>query len=282
MTPLSQAVRAAGRPVFASTSSWWRRALERRAVDGTALVTGRRIMVLAPHPDDETLGCGAVIARARAAGDEATVVIATDGRHSSRSPLLAPEPLARLRSAELQRACRTLGVADRDVVQLDYEDGTLGADVPRLAGDLAALLAARRPDTVFVTCLQDHHPDHRALHRALRLALAGPAPGGHRPEVLAYPIWAWTSGPWFLAAAGDRLPLVSWSLRQLLHPGWVRIPAGNHLATKRSAIQAYASQTTNLTGEPTWSYLPATTVSLFLQPAEMFLPVSGARPGRRS
>ncbi|GAA2519103.1 PIG-L deacetylase family protein [Winogradskya humida] len=280
MTGFSQAVRAVGRPVHASTSSWWRRALRHRAVDATALVTGRRIMVLAPHPDDETLGCGAVIARARAAGDQVTVVIATDGRHSSRSQVLAPEPLARVRSGELRTACRALGVAEQDVVQLGREDGTLSDCLPEVAAELAALLADRRPDTVFVTCRQDSHPDHEALHEALSLALRYPVPAQEPPQVLAYPIWAWTSGPWFLAAGRLRTRRLTWALRQLFTTGWVEIPAGDHLAAKRSAIEAYASQTTNFTGEASWSYLPADAVSLFLQPSEIFLAVGRPEPVR--
>jgi LmbE family N-acetylglucosaminyl deacetylase len=282
LTLLTQTARAVGRPVLAHTARWWRRTLLNQAVDATGLVNGRRLMVLAPHPDDETLGCGAVIARARAAGDEVVVVVVTDGRGSSPSTILGPPVLAQVRTAELRTACRILGVSDENVIQLDREDGTLSGCVPQLAGELAVLLAEQRPETVFVTCAQDTHPDHLALHQALRLALGRAAPGGagrsSAPVVLAYPVWTWMNGPWFLEADRERRPrLRAWAMRQLGTSDWVAVRCGEHLRAKTAAIEAYASQTTNLTGEPSWSYLPAESVSLFQQPAEVFLrvPVGG-------
>jgi LmbE family N-acetylglucosaminyl deacetylase len=66
---------------------------------------------------------------------------------------------------------------------------------------------------------------------------------------------------------------LAWSARQLLVGGWIRVACGPHLAVKRRALAAYASQTTNLTGEASWSYLSPEFVSLFLQPTELFQPV---------
>lgn len=283
---LTQTVRAVGRPAIAHTSRWWRRTLLNKAVDATGLVNGRRLMVLAPHPDDETLGCGAVIARARAAGAHVVVVVVTDGRHSSPSTIVEPQLLARMRTAELYLACRILGVSDENVIQLDHEDGTLSGCIPQLADELAMLLAEQRPETVFVTCAEDTHSDHQALHQALRLALrrsAVPAGVGRSslPAVLAYPVWAWMSGPWFLEADRERwLRLLAWAMRQLCATGWVAVRCGEHLQVKMAAIEAYVSQTTNLIGEPSWSYLPAESVSLFHQPSEIFLrvPAGGGPP----
>lgn len=282
MTVLPQAARAVGRPVHTHTSRWWRRTLLTRAGDGTALVTGRRLMVLSPHPDDETLGCGALIARARAAGDEVSVVVVTDGRHSTASSVLGPPQLAALRTGELRLACRALGVGEGDVVQLGHEDGTLRESVSGLADELVALLGERRPEVVLVTCAQDDHPDHEALHHALLLALRRlPAGGPPAPAVLAYPVWTWMNGPWFAAAEpGRRRGLLAWAMRQLGAKGWVEVPCGPHLRAKQSAVAAYASQTTNLTGEPSWSYLPPESVSLFLQPSEIFLPVPAPERAR--
>ncbi|HET9517356.1 MAG TPA: PIG-L family deacetylase [Actinoplanes sp.] len=273
---LFRAARAVGRPVHAHTSRWWRRTLRTRAADGTDLVAGRRMMVLSPHPDDETFGCGAVIARARAAHDEVSVVVVTDGRHSTASAVLGPRQLAELRTGELHLACRTLGVDAADIVQLDHEDGTLSGCVGELADELVGLLTERRPDVVLVTCAQDDHPDHEAVHHALLLALRRlPAAGPPAPTVLAYPVWTWMNGPWFLGAERRRQRgLLAWAMRQLRARDWVEIPCGPHLSAKQSAIEAYASQTTNLTGEPSWSYLPPESVSLFLQPSEIFLPVA--------
>lgn len=284
VTGIGRTATVIARPLRNQTSRWWREALFVRATDATDAVSGRRLMVLAPHPDDETFGCGAVIARARAAGHQVTVVVATDGRHSSPSAVLEPLPLAQLRTAELHRACKQLGVESADVVQLSREDGTLGGCLWPLAAELAALIAQRQPEIIFLPCAQDIHPDHQALHQALRHALRRDAAAGPRgPQgrlVLAYPIWTWLSGPWFLEAGRpQQRTLISWAMRQMRSRQWVRVRCGQYLEAKRSAIQEYASQTTNLTGEPTWSYLPAEAVSLFLQPHEIFLPAAGWRPG---
>jgi len=246
-----------------------------RAVDGTGLCAGRRLVVLAPHPDDETFGCGAVLARARAAGSPVTVVVATDGRHSTVSTVLSPEQLAAVRVAELRAACQALGVPDCDLVQLGFEDGTLTARLPALVDRLTGLVERLRPEVVLLPCAQDDHPDHRAMHLAgLQAVRTLPRP----PEVLGYPVWTWAQAPWFGAAGWRRrLPLLVWSVRQVAAGRWVRVASAEHLDAKRAALLAYTSQTTNLTGEASWSHLPAEFCALFLQPAELFQPV---RPRR--
>ena len=77
----------------------WRRELQRRAVDETLGAAGRSCLVLAPHPDDETLGVGALIARKRAAGTRVRVLVVTDGRGSHVSSVLDPDALAAVRRA---------------------------------------------------------------------------------------------------------------------------------------------------------------------------------------
>jgi LmbE family N-acetylglucosaminyl deacetylase len=254
--------------VLAETSRWWRRAVLARAADGAGLVSGRRMMVLPPHPDDETFGCGALVARARAAGSQVTIVVATDGRHSTRSMIFSPAELAALRSAELRAACAELGVPPADLVTLGWEDGGLAGRTSRLAARFGELIADRRPEIVLVPCARDEHPDHRAVHDAAVRAVAASA----GPCLLVgYPIWAWANAPWFLDAA----PAAGlwWSARQLAGGGWLRVGCGPHLVAKRAAIAAYVSQTTNLTGEASWRRLSPEFVSLFLQPAEVFQPV---------
>jgi LmbE family N-acetylglucosaminyl deacetylase len=239
------------------------------------LLPVRRLTVLAAHPDDETLGCGALIARSRRAGVPVRVVVATDGRHSTRSELLPPERLAALRSVELRSACAQLGVPEHEIVELGFPDGALPERRDALAGRLAELLSEQPPDLLLVPCARDVHPDHEELHRAAVRAAAGLDPA---PTVLAYPIWSWASpvaGP----GVRRRLARLGWTARQLVGgTRWLRVPAGEHLAGKQAALDRYVSQTRNLTGEPGWSLLPAADRDLFLQPDELFLPV---RPGRR-
>lgn len=78
----------------------WRRWVLSHGRDDTAAAGGRSTLVIAPHPDDETIGCGAAIARKRTAGTPVEVAVVTDGRHSHLSPLVSPTRLAELREAE--------------------------------------------------------------------------------------------------------------------------------------------------------------------------------------
>ncbi|MDR7327419.1 MULTISPECIES: PIG-L deacetylase family protein [Catenuloplanes] len=251
-------VRGVARRLVQASGTRWRRRVAARAADATDTLTGRALMVLAPHPDDETFGCGALIARARANGDPVTVVVATDGARSTTSARLSATGLARLRTGELHAACTELGVTD--VVQLGFPDGTLTANRDALTARLGALFEDRRPGHVLLPCREDAHPDHRALHHA-GLA-AGPV------RAFAYPVWAWFEAPVFpAAAAADRARLWAWAAAR---SGWLRVPAGPFLDAKRQAIAAYASQTTNLTGEPGWSHLDPRFVAAFLGPHELF------------
>lgn len=262
--------------VHARAARWWRGRVLARSVEVPVPVPDR-LTVVAPHPDDETLGCGALVARTRRTGRQVRVIVATDGRHSTASAVLPPERLAALRSAELRAACAVLGLPDRDVIELGFADGALAAERPALTERLAELFAERVPDLLLVPCARDVHPDHEELHRAAVRAAARLDPP---PTVLAYPIWAWAA-PGSGASVRDRLTRVGWAARQLTGPRWVRVPAGEHLAGKRAALARYASQTRNLTGEAGWSHLPVEVCALFLQPAELFLRVRLPGPGRR-
>jgi LmbE family N-acetylglucosaminyl deacetylase len=262
--------KAAARVVTAATTGW-RRRLTARAVDATDLLPRRRLVVLAPHPDDETFGCGALIARTRDAGFPVTVVVATDGAHSTASRRLSPPEIAALRRTELRAACARLGVDD--LVELGHPDGTLGHDIAGLAGELAAVCRDRQAETVLVTCAQDQHPDHQALNRA--------AYALDVPLLLGYPVWCWQSAPAFLdAPAGDWPGLWLWAVREAAAGRWWRVPTGPYLRHKREAVAAYPTQTTNWTGEPEWSHLPDSFITSFLGSDELFLPLRPATARR--
>jgi LmbE family N-acetylglucosaminyl deacetylase len=93
--------------------------------------------------------------------------------------------------------------------------------------------------------------------------------------VVAYPVWAWARGPWFLdVPMPTRLSLLAWAGRQMVfgNPS-VSVSTAGYLDAKRAALCAHASQTTNLTGEPTWQYLHPDFCALFLRKAEIFIHV---------
>ncbi len=120
------------------------------------------LLVLAPHPDDEILGAGAIMARTIAGGGAVAVVVLTDGSRSD--PGADPAALAIRREAE----CRAglLAMAGRDVPTcfLGLPDGGLSSSAVDLAEGsvLARFVAAAAPDTIIVTDPADGHRDHKA------------------------------------------------------------------------------------------------------------------------
>jgi LmbE family N-acetylglucosaminyl deacetylase len=192
------------------------------AVDVTASSARRRCLVAVPHPDDEVLGCGATIARKRAAGTEVRLLFASDGRHA-RAPGVTPAELAAIREAEARDAARRLGVPADAVVFLGWEDGTLAGREAELRDRLALECARFGPDEVLAPCRYDAHPDHEALGRA-----ADAAARARALPLLEYPVWFWTTPWWRRWARGG------FSVKAVRTDG--------HLERKRDALAAHRSQ----------------------------------------
>ena len=254
----------------------WRTQVLRTAVDVTEEVAGASCLVLAPHPDDETLGCGATIARKRALGTPVRVVVAADGRTSHRSSKISPQDLAARRAAEVRDACRLLGVGDADLVLLGHEDETLGDRRGELTAAIARELEEFAPDEVRLPSGRDWHPDHQVLRAALADALSGRS---DPPRVREHPVWLWMHGPWDASPDGPWVPLrpVPFLAGFFRRSAWSRAEAvstSGFLDVKRRALLAHRSQTSNLTAEDDWAVLDARFLADFLLPVEIAFPVS--------
>jgi LmbE family N-acetylglucosaminyl deacetylase len=276
--PPRDVVAHAARAVENGGRQAWHHWTLRTGVDVTAVAAGRSCLVLAPHPDDETLGCGATIALKRANGTPVRVVVAADGRTSHPPSLVDPDELARRRAEEVAAACRILGVAASDLVQLGFEDQSLDAREDELVGAIAEQLDAVAPDEVRLPSTRDWHPDHRALGLALRRALSGRK---RRPAVFEHPVWLWVHGPWEADPGGPWAPRnpVAFA-RGLLRPSaWSRaqlVSTAGLLDQKRRALLAHHTQTANPTGDPAWVTFDQGFVASFLLPYEIAFPLGPA------
>ena len=141
----------------------------------------RRALVLAPHPDDETIGCGGTAALLVGGGATVTVVIASSGEMSVAVGGDALE-VARRRREEAAAACGLLGTSQP--IFLGLPDGGLMANRAMLSSRIRQLLLDRRPTVVFAPWPLDAHPDHIAVAAALADAL-----DGSDLEVWGYEVW---------------------------------------------------------------------------------------------
>ena len=225
--------------------------------DVTAIAGPDPILILAPHPDDESLGCGGLIRQACAAGMDVSVAILTDGTKSHPNSREYPAPRLRaVREAEAMAAVAVLGLARDRLSFLGYPD----AAAPRWgkslrdAGDrLADLIRARRIGTVFASWRHDPHCDHLSAHRitarACRLTGA---------RHLSYAVWGWTLPP-------DR------ALPRTIVRGW-RLDIGADLPAKHRAIDCHRSQMTDMIADdPAGFTVPPALLDLCSRPFEAFL-----------
>jgi LmbE family N-acetylglucosaminyl deacetylase/SAM-dependent methyltransferase len=142
------------------------------------------VVVVAAHPDDESLGAGGLIALAAAAGARVRVVIATDGEASHpHSPTHTPHRLATIRRAEVAEAMQALSPM-LTLTFLGMPDGGLAGRVDELSERLREHV---RDATLVVTPWRgDEHPDHEAC-AAAATRLRSELSFAH----WQYPIWAW-------------------------------------------------------------------------------------------
>src|SRR5688572_1129866 len=149
-------------------------------------------LILAPHQDDETLGCGGTITLKRNAGTRVTVAFMTDGTTSHRQ-FMGEAELRGRRHAEAIDACEVLGVPEKDVRFLDYADGKLGSHHHEALVEVARLIDSCRPSEIFVPYQHDGTPDHEATYQIVKDAVQL---AGHLVRVYEYPIWIWNRWPW--------------------------------------------------------------------------------------
>lgn len=124
-------------------------------------LTGEQILVIAPHPDDEVIGCGGVLALAARAGRSITVMIVSDGAASvsgdDPSSTRERESLAGLEKIGVTTKPEFLGLPDRHVAEHSVE----------LNQRLVNTLERTRPDLILVPSPLDIHPDHVSVTKAL-------------------------------------------------------------------------------------------------------------------
>lgn len=157
---------------------------------------GSRVLVLAPHMDDETLGCGGSLHRHVLAGEVVTVAYMTDGRKGDPAlnarvlPLQERErledALAAARREEARKSAAILGVTDLRFLGNRDQELRVTPDTRR---QVCELLAELRPDLVYLPFPTDHHPDHRATNRIFLSAL-GACRGIDPPLCCGFEVWA--------------------------------------------------------------------------------------------
>lgn len=130
--------------------------------------TGKRILVLTPHPDDETFTSGGTLAMLAENGNQISIVVYTSDNAGSRDPTMTHQRLAAIRKAEEENACRILGLDPKRITWLGHDDGMLEyVDRRELTLQVAREIRRVRPDAVFsvdpgAPYEQYHKSDHRS------------------------------------------------------------------------------------------------------------------------
>lgn len=188
--------------------------------DGPAEERGRRILVIAPHADDEVIGCGGTIARAARRGAEVSLIVMATGGIKHRHLLEAVTTDERL--IEIETACRTLGIAQSKVLFPGHDMRLEDVPMLELVTALDATIFSADYDECYIP-EPNHNLDHRRTHEAAVTALR---PCGRRlPRLIALyegTVLGWQSS----AGIGGKL--------------YVDVAAT--LDTKIAALRAYRSQ----------------------------------------
>jgi LmbE family N-acetylglucosaminyl deacetylase len=176
-----------------------------------------RVLVIAPHPDDEAIGPGATLVLHRRLGDPVEVLFVTTGEHGDNGGRMSAADYVALRRREAQAAAQTLGVQRTEF--WDYPDGMVvtEGDLAAVAARLAEQLIATRPDVIYAPHAGEQHSDHHFVALAADRALQAARARGLGARLLGYEVWS------------------------PLQPEWA-VDVAAVYETKLAAIRCYASQ----------------------------------------
>jgi LmbE family N-acetylglucosaminyl deacetylase len=209
------------------------------------------VLVLAPHPDDEALGCGGTLALLVRAGARVHVAYLTDGGASHPDhPLFLKGEIGALRRDEARSGARALGIDLSHLEFLGLEDGRLASLDPeetrQAVAAISSVIAKVAPDAVLLPCRRDGSSEHDA---AFGLVVRSLGVDGKRPRLFEFPVWSWWN------------PVLL--IRPLLNSRRVwRTDTSGVRELKARAVISYASQVLPLAPE-TSAVLPPGFASMF-------------------
>ncbi|HAV03224.1 MAG TPA: PIG-L family deacetylase [Chryseobacterium sp.] len=214
-------------------------------------------LIVAPHADDESLGCGGLIALLSKYRQPVHLLLVSDGTLSHPNSKEYPaEKLRDLREYEFKKAAAILGVTGDQLIFTRYKDRSVPhEDSPgfqKAVDNIDGILSQLRPASIFVPWRRDPHPDHRATWQIFNKANRGGA------RLYEYPIW--------LQQLGDEPDLPTNEEVDVL-----KIDISPVLEIKQKAIAAHQSQLTDLiSDDPAGFRLSPDMLDQFNVPYEMF------------
>lgn len=218
-------------------------------------------LILAPHPDDETLGCGGMMALLHQSGAAVYVIFVTSGNASHPlSKEYPPNLLSRLREAEAIKACEHLHIHQECISFLNFPDSQLpylaNSEKTKAKISIETFITEKKITTVFTPWRRDPHGDHREVYTISKEVVDTLNP---KPLLVEYPIWLWKN-----STPED------WPFREEVNP--FRLNISSVREEKRKAIFAHVSQTTKLiTDDPTGFLLTKELLTPFMGDFEYFL-----------
>lgn len=218
------------------------------------------MLVVAPHPDDETLGCGGLVAALTERGVLLHTLFITDGSASHRNSQEWPrERLSALREAEANEALALLGAANQPRTFLRLRDAAMprpgSAEYEAATMQIETLLRMLKPSHVALPWRRDPHCDHQDTWHLLTDTIQR---ASMTPHQLEYTIWLEELG------APKEFPREGEMER-------ISLEIGTHVMAKRKAMTAYRSQLGEIVkDDPSGFVLTASTLDRLINPVETF------------
>jgi LmbE family N-acetylglucosaminyl deacetylase len=229
----------------------------------------KRAVVFAPHPDDETLGCGGTIARKLSEGYDISVVFLTDGRHSlaELGMFSSPTPfeMKEIRREDAMRATKILGLREKDLVFLVFEDKTLRKHEKLVQERIVEILKDISPVEVFFPQAKEYNIDHRVTNILIRRAIEKL---DVHPVEYQY-IIAWKF-PLYLLVHVTNERIFDLMMSKVLEGDLIHVDISKFLDLKQMAIKEYKSQIAVLSDRQKRPALKNSFIKRFLKNQEKF------------
>jgi len=229
----------------------------------------KKTIVFAPHPDDETLGCGGTIAKKLKEGYDVSVVFMTDGRYPLTEVGISTGPtpfeMKTIRREDAIRATRTLGLQEKNLSFLDFEDKALVRNERLVQERVVEILKDNFPAEVFFPQEKEYNIDHRVTNMIVRKAIR--ALDFHPVEYQYFIAWSF---PFYLLPHIMHEKIFDQFTISFLRHDLIHVDISEFLPLKIMAIREYKSQITLLSLGQKRPVLKRSFLEKFLKTEEKF------------